>query len=171
MEAPAPQPRPLTAATRGFVQLAGWLTGLAGQQALDAARALDDDRLDVTQAAARAATLPLLASVGVLSEALDAASVILHPPQQARTATSVDFTGPDDWAVGEQLEVPTLKNGFGERLPAVVTLTVEPSTVAEDRTFRLRATNVPHQCVGAYQGEIGPAGGAGGKVPVWLVIP
>lgn len=171
MEAPAPQPRPLTAATRGFVQLAGWLTGLAGQQALDAARALDDDRLDVTQAAARAATLPLLGSVGVLNEVLDAASVILHPPQAARTATSEDFTGPAEWVVGEPLDVPAMTNGFGERLPEVVTLTVEPSTVAEDRIVRLRATDIPHRCVGVYQGEIGPAGGAGGKVPVWLVIP
>jgi hypothetical protein len=73
-------PQPLAAAARGFVQLGGWLAGLAGEQAVDVARSIESDSLDMTRAVARAATLPLLGWAGFVTEVLDAASVILQPP-------------------------------------------------------------------------------------------
>jgi hypothetical protein len=164
-------PQPLTAAARGFVQLGGWLAGLAGEQAVDVARSIDQDSLDATRAVARAATLPLLGWVGFFTEVLDAASVILQPPQTMRQVTSSDFVGHDDWTGGEQLHVSPLANGFLEKLPKGVLVSVEPEALPADRTFRLRATNVPHDCVGVYIGWVGEGATDQNPVPVWLVIP
>lgn len=167
---PDSAPQPLTSAARGFVELARWFTGLAGEHAVDVARRIDEDRFDATAAVARAAALPLIGWAAFLNEVLDAASVILHPPQRVRQATSDDFVGLGDWTVGSPLEVPRLVNGFGEALPGCVKVTLEPETVPEDLTFRLRATNIPHECVGVYEGKVGPAGGQN-MVTVWLAIP
>jgi hypothetical protein len=169
---PDPSPQPLTAAARGFVELATWFTGLAGTHAVDVAQSIDEDKFDVTAAVARAATLPLLGWAGFLNEVLDAAGVILHPPQKVRQATSGDFVGPADWGLQQPLKVWSLTNGFGKTLPDCVKVTLEPDTVREDRTFRLKATNIPPEAVGVYQGKVGPD-----NVPepdgmtVWLVIP
>ena len=172
MSAAGPEPpQPLTAAARGFVQLGGWLAGLAGHQAVDIAEDIDKDRLDATRAVARAATLPLLGGVGFLNEVLDAATVILRPPQTMRQATSSDYVGHDDWTGGEQLQVSPLTNGFLETLPKGVSVSVEPEALPADRTFRLRATNVPHDCVGVYVGTVGEGAPDHNPVPVWLVIP
>jgi hypothetical protein len=175
MSAAAPdRPQPLTAAARGFVQLGAWLAGLAGEQAVDVARKIDQDSLDVTQAVARAATLPLLGGVGFLNELLDAATVILQPPQTMRQATSGDYLGHGDWRAGEPLQVSPLTNGFLDTLPASVSVSVEPEAVPQDRPFsvRLRATNIPHECVGVYKGDVGPEGEPlGSRITVWLVIP
>jgi hypothetical protein len=167
-------PQSLTAAARGFVQLGAWLAGLAGEQAVDVARSIDQDSLDATRAVARAATLPLLGWVGFLSEVLDSASVILQPPQTMRQVTSSDFVGHDDWTGGSQLQVSALTNGFLETLPDNVSVSVEPAMVPQDRPFsvRLRATNIPHECVGVYEGDVGPEGvPPGSRITVWLVIP
>jgi hypothetical protein len=168
---PPDPPQPLTAAARGFVQLGAWLGGLAGDQVVDVARRIDEDRLDVTTAVARAATLPLLGWVGFLTEVLDAASVILQPPQPVRQATSSDFVGHDDWTGGEQLRVSALTNGFLEALPDQVSVTVEPDALPAGGTFRLRAKNIPHECVGVYVGTVGEGAPDLDPVDVWLVIP
>jgi hypothetical protein len=170
-EAPPDLPQPLTAAARGFVQLGRWLGGLAGEQAVDIARRIDEDSLDVTRTVARAATLPLLGWAGFLTEVLDAASVILQPPETMRQATSSDFVGHAAWTVGEQLTVSPLTNGFREKLPRGVSVSVEPEAVPADRTFRLQVTNIPHECVGVYLGTVGERAPDHNRVPVWLVIP
>jgi hypothetical protein len=168
---PDSSPQPLTAAARGFVELATWFTGLAGTHAVDVAQSIDEDKLDVTGAVARAATLPLLGWAAFLNEVLDAAGVILHPPQKVRQATSGDFVGPAHW-VQQPLKVWRLTNGFGQPLPDCVKVTLELDTARGDLTYRLKATNIPPEAVGVYQGKVGPD-----NVPeadgmtVWLVIP
>lgn len=165
-------PQPLTAAARGFVELATWFTGLAGQHAVDVAQRIDEDKFAVTRAVARAATLPLLGWAAFLNEVVDAAGVILHPPQRVRQATSADFVGRADWGLHKKLKVWPLKNGFGEPLPDGVSVTVDPETVGEDRTFRLKATNIPHEAIGVYQGKVGPQGALEpDRMTVWLIIP
>jgi hypothetical protein len=140
--------------------------------AVDVAQSIDEDKFDVTGAVARAATLPLLGWAAFLNEVVDAASVILHPPQKVRQATSAEFVGRADWGLHQPLKVWPLRNGFGELLPDGVKVTLEPDKVREDHTFRLKATNIPHEAVGVYQGKVGPH-----DVPeengmtVWLVIP
>ena len=103
---------------------------------------------------------------------LDAAGVILDPPKKVRQATSPDFVGPESWMPGRTLKLSQLTNGFHEALPNCVTVTLEPSTVRPDRTFRLKATNIPAEAVGVYKGtadlESSPEGDG---VAVWLVIP
>jgi hypothetical protein len=169
---PPPQPQPLTAAARGFVQLAAWFTGLAGEQAVDIAKRIDEDKFDATAAVARAAALPLIGWAAFVNEVLDAAGVILHPPQRVRQATSADFVGPGAWVLGQQLTVSPLKNGFGEWLPGCVKVTLQPETVGGDRRFKLRATNIPHECVGVYAGNVGPVGPPDqARITVWLAIP
>jgi hypothetical protein len=169
---PDPSPQPLTAAARGFVELATWFTGLAGEHAVDVARSIDEDKTDVTAAVARAATLPLLGWAAFLNEVLDAAGVILHPPQKVRQATSAGFVGPADWELDQTLKAWPLRNGFDELLPDCVKVTLEPDKVRNDHKFRLKATNIPPEAVGVYQGKVGPD-----NVPeadgmtVWLVIP
>ena len=164
-------PQPLTAAARGFVQLGGWLAGLAGEQAVDVARSIDSDSLDVPRAVARAATLPLLGWAGVVTEVLDAASVILQPPQTVRHVTSSALVGHDAWTGGEPLQVSPLTNGFLETLPDGVTVSVEPDVLPADGSFRLRATNIGHECVGVYAGTVGEGAPGTNPVRVWLVIP
>jgi len=169
---PDSSPQPLTAAARGFVELATWFTGLVGAHSVDVAQSIDKDKLDVTGAVARAATLPLLGWAAFLNEVLDAAGVILHPPQNVRQATSGDFVGPVGWRYQQSLEVSTLTNGFGQLLPDCVKVTLEPDKVREDHTFRLKATNIPPEAVGVYQGKVGPQGALEpDKMTVWLVIP
>jgi hypothetical protein len=169
---PHPQPQPLTAAARGFVQLAEWFIGLAGEQAVDVAKRIDEDRFDASGAVARAAALPLIGWAAFVNEVLDAAGVILHPPQRVRQATSADFVGPGAWVLGQQLTVSPLKNGFDEPLPDCVEVALEPETVSGDRRFKLRATSIPHQCVGVYEGNVGPIGPPDQeRISVWLVIP
>jgi hypothetical protein len=165
-------PQPLTAAARGFVELATWFTGLAGQHAVDVAQRIDEDKFDVTGAIARAAALPLLGWAAFLNEVVDAAGVILHPPQRVRQVTSAEFVSRADWGLPKKLKVWPLRNGFGELLPDGVSVTVDPETVGEDRTFRLKATNIPHEAVGVYQGTVGPRNAPElDRMTVWLVIP
>jgi hypothetical protein len=169
---PDQSPEPLTSAARGFVELATWFTGLAGKHAVDVAQRIDEDKFDVTAAVARAATLPLLGWAAFLNEVVDAAGVILHPPQKVRQATSADFVGPAAWGLQQPLKVWPLRNGFGELLPDGVSVTVDPETVGEDRTFRLKATNIPHEAIGVYEGKVGPDDvPERDGVTVWLVIP
>jgi hypothetical protein len=168
---PDQSPQPLTAATRGFVELATWFTGLVGAHSVDVAQSIDKDKFDVTGAVARAATLPLLGWAAFLNEVLDAAGVILHPPQKVRQATSGDFVGPAGW-VDQSLKVWTLRNGFGEPLPDFVKVTLELDPVREVLTFRLKATNIPPEAVGVYQGKVGPRDEPEENgMTVWLVIP
>jgi hypothetical protein len=162
-------PQPLRAATQGFVELASWFTALAGKHAVDVARAIDQDRFDATGALARAAALPLIGWAAFLNEVLDAASVITHPPQRSREATSDDFVVPVDWE-GRTLHPHDLVNGFGEPLPAGVDVRVEPETVGGDLVLRLRATKIPHECVGVYRGTVRPDDEQDG-LSVWLVVP
>jgi hypothetical protein len=164
-------PQPLTAAARGFVQLGGWLADLAGQQAVDVARSIESDDLDATRAVARAATLPLLGWAGLVTEVLDAASVILQPPLTVRQVTSSDFVGHEDWTGSGPLVVSPLTNGFHETLPDGVTVSVEPAELSADRSFRLVAANIGHDCVGVYAGTVGEGAPDDNPVRVWLVVP
>jgi hypothetical protein len=168
--APDASPTPLRAATQGFVELAGWFTGLAGKHAVEVARKIDQDRFDATSTFARAAALPLIGWTAFLNEVIDAASVITYPPQHVREETSDDFVGLDQWTATQTLHAHDLVNGFGERLPTCVDVSVESKTVGEDLIFRLRARNIPHACVGVYRGTVRPDEEQDG-ITVWLVIP
>jgi hypothetical protein len=161
--------QPLTAAARGFVELAGWLGELAGAHLVDVARAVDEGRLDGTAALARSAALPLIGWVALVNEVLDAATVITLPPQRLRERTSDDHIGPQAWE-GQNLVARDLVNGFGEPLDPRVHVNVEAETTEDHLVFRLRATGIPHECVGVYSGTVGPQE-AESTVPVWLVIP
>jgi hypothetical protein len=167
---PDSSPTPLRAATQGFAELAGWFTALAGKHAVEVAREIDEDRFDATSALARAATLPVIGLAAFLNEVLDAASVITHPPQVSREATSDDFVGLDQWTATHTLQAHDLLNGFDEPLPGCVKLSVESRTLGEHLIFRLTATNIPHECVGVYRGTVSPVGERDG-VAAWLMIP
>jgi len=163
--------QPLTAAAKGFVDLAGWLAGLAGAHIVDVARAADEGRLDATTALARSAALPLIGWVAVANEVLDAATVITLPPQRLRERTSDKQLGRKGWE-GKKLVAKDFVNAFGEPLPASVRVSVEPETLGDDLEFRLQATGITHDCVGVYSGVAHPKGARSKTpVPVWLVIP
>jgi hypothetical protein len=164
-----PSLQPLTAAAEGFVALAGWLGELASAHVVEVARAADEGRLDGTAAVARSAALPLIGWVAVVNEVLDAAAVITLPPQRLRERTSDEHIGLKGWE-GQKLVARGLVNGFGERLDPRVHVNVESETIGDDLVFRLRATGIPHECVGVYSGTVCPEG-AESSVPVWLVIP
>ena len=164
-----PSLQPLTAAAQGFAALAGWLGELAGAHLVDVARAADEGRLDGTAALARSAALPLIGWVALVNELVDAATVITLPPQRLRERISDDHIGLRDWD-GQNLVARGLVNGFGEPLDPRVHVSVEAETTGDDLVFRLRATGIPHECVGVYSGTVGPQE-AESSVPVWLVIP
>lgn len=164
-----PSSSPLRAAANGFADLAAWLSELASAHVVDAASAADDGRLDVTTAMAQAATVPLIGWVALVNEIVDAATVITLPPQRLRERTSDEHLGLEGWK-GKKLAVGELVNGFGERLPKAVDVSVEPEKLGADLVFRLRATAIPHDCVGVYRGTARPKG-AKRSVPVLLVIP
>jgi hypothetical protein len=164
-----PSSNPLRAAAQGFTDLAAWLGELASTHLVDAASAADEGRLDMTSAIARAATLPLIGWVALVNEIVDAATVITLPPQRLRERTSDEHVGLEGWK-GKSLAVSDLVNGFGDRLPKGVEVSVEPEKLGTDLAFRLRATKIPHECVGVYSGTARPKG-AKRSVPVWLVIP
>ena len=163
-----PPLQPLTAAARGFVGLAGWLGELAGAHVVDVARAADEGRLDGTAALARSAALPLIGWVAFVNEVIDAATVITLPPQRLRERTSDRHIGLEGWE-GKRLVARDLVNGFGEPLDPRVDVDVE-TTVGDDLGFVLRATRIPHECVGVYSGTVGPEDDDS-SVPVWIVIP
>jgi hypothetical protein len=199
---PPSPPSRLGEAVDGFVGLARWFTGLVGDDVAQLARAVDSGSIDTdttTAALARLSVAPLLGWAALVNEVFDAASVVTSPFHRERTVTSPFFDVPGGRGYRRALALDGgMTNGFGERLPAPVSLVGSGAAgrargldgapapggallEVGERQFRLQAADVPASCVGIYSGKVvarvllpdgtrSPVSPAT-PIDVWMVVP